>query len=513
MKSDKLQDAIGMVKDEYIEEAHPEAKEEQKQGAWNVHPNGYQGNSWTALAMNTARRDKLKEGKDKPYQWYSRITMIAACIILALVVVIPKFGDFNFGRKEEMATEHETISSETSESSTAGESAGSAAASDGADSHSYSAIEEKEEAKGEEAAEAVGDAKEDVYIEPYDPYNPQYQAEAFRLTAAEWNDNNNWPFFLNLVNSGLIDFPAYGVDPRQRVKVTLTDQSGNYLKDQEVALFDEWGNQLWTARTNKNGVGYLFYPEGVAPYRVVSNGVEQQIEVATTTGEDFQGSVMVSSVEDINMTVPTQATQKAGTQVMFIVDTTGSMADELAYLQRDFAAIAEETFDENMEFSANFYRDSGDVYVTRTNSFTKNLATVQNLLNAEYATGGGDLPEAVAEILTETITNNQEWKEDYNKVAFLIFDAPPHDGTDQIVEAAVKSAAARGIHLVPVVASNADRATELFGRAIAICTDGTYVFLTDDSGIGNSHLEPIVGDYQVELLHSVIVRIINSYKQ
>ncbi|MBQ6677693.1 MAG: hypothetical protein IJM71_06570 [Clostridia bacterium] len=34
----------------------------------------------------------------------------------------------------------------------------------------------------------------------------------------------------------------------------------------------------------------------------------------------------------------------------------------------------------------------------------------------------------------------------------------------------------------------------------------------DDSGVGASHLEPIVGDFEVELLHDVIVRIINEYK-
>ena len=148
--------------------------------------------------------------------------------------------------------------------------------------------------------------------------------------------------------------------------------------------------------------------------------------------------------------------------------------------------------------------------MTKCNGFTSDVRRVQALLNDEYADGGGDTPEAVAQILAETITSNQEWRADCNKVAFLIFDAPPHDGTDDVIQAAVRSAAERGIKLVPVVASNAERDTELFGRALAICTGGTYVFLTDDSGVGNDHLEPIIGDYTVESLHNVIVRIINE---
>ena len=44
-------------------------------------------------------------------------------------------------------------------------------------------------------------------------------------------------------------------------------------------------------------------------------------------------------------------------------------------------------------------------------------------------------------------------------------------------------------------------------------TGADYVFLTDDSGVGKSHLEPIIGDYEVELLHDIIVRLINEAKQ
>ena len=135
---------------------------------------------------------------------------------------------------------------------------------------------------------------------------------------------------------------------------------------------------------------------------------------------------------------------------------------------------------------------------------------MQAKINAEYADGGGDMPEAVAEILTETITDNSEWQENTSKLAFLIFDAPPHEGKEQELLMAIKTAADKGIKIIPVVASNADRNTELFGRAAAIMTNGTYVFLTDDSGIGNSHLEPIIGDYEVELLHDIIVRIIEQ---
>ena len=41
-------------------------------------------------------------------------------------------------------------------------------------------------------------------------------------------------------------------------------------------------------------------------------------------------------------------------------------------------------------------------------------------------------------------------------------------------------------------------------RAFAIATGGTYTFLTDHSGIGDSHLEPTIGSYEVEFLNELL---------
>ena len=40
---------------------------------------------------------------------------------------------------------------------------------------------------------------------------------------------------------------------------------------------------------------------------------------------------------------------------------------------------------------------------------------------------------------------------------------------------------------------------------------GFAVFLTDDSGVGGDHIEPSVGDFQVEPLNDLLVRLIAKY--
>ncbi len=48
---------------------------------------------------------------------------------------------------------------------------------------------------------------------------------------------------------------------------------------------------------------------------------------------------------------------------------------------------------------------------------------------------------------------------------------------------------------------------------MAMFTDGTYTFITNHSGIGNDHLTPTIGEYQVELLNDLIVRLVTKYTE
>lgn len=335
--------------------------------------------------------------------------------------------------------------------------------------------------------------------------------EAGLLTAGEWNDNDNWGFFSNLVNSDTISFPSFGLDPRYRTAVTVKSEDGAPTVNATVRLISDDGNVLWSSVTNKKGQAFLFSSEGTAVSVEVESGGSKQTYELKEQGGDSQ-SVNKTADNEIDVIFNGEGSSYKQTDIMFIVDATGSMSDEMIFLQSEFTAITNEIGTENTRYSVNFYRDEGDEYVTKCNDFTSDAAELQEILNNENADGGGDTPEAVADILKESIYESS-WDSESTKLAFLIFDAPPHNGTEETIISAVKEASAKGIRIIPVVSSNSERETELFGRALAINTGGTYVFLTDDSGIGDSHLEPIIGSYEVEKLYDIIIRIINDYRQ
>ena len=200
--------------------------------------------------------------------------------------------------------------------------------------------------------------------------------------------------------------------------------------------------------------------------------------------------------------------------VQLVLDTTGSMGDELRYLQSEFDSIAATVSRKfpNLapRWSLVLYRDQGDDYVTRQFDFTADTARFRADLRAQSAGGGGDFPEAVVAAWQQGL--RQSWRSDAKvaKIAFWVADAPAHPGEGKQLAKLVRDASVRGVHVYPIASSGIDETAEYQMRATAQRTGGRYVFLTDDSGIGGSHAEPHIPCYAVQKLDTTIVRMIET---
>lgn len=403
--------------------------------------------------------------------------------------------------------------------------AGDVPADDGATGADISSKSLSKDSAKEEASDADTSTTDTEPIAPDTETAKEDEAKAGVLTAGRWNDNDNWGFFTNLVNNETITFPSYGIDPRNRFAVTVKNSDGKPLPNKTVTMLSEDGKDIWQSITDKDGTAYLFYQDSdkAASVEVTrDDGSTDSYRIKTTdktssgTDKGKSGNQNNNQASDSSLEIKIEESPVKYNKmdIMYIVDATGSMVDEMTFLQKDFSKIAGKASNDKTSFSVNFYRDEGDEYVTKCFDFTKDVEELQKNLNEQSADGGGDIPEAVHTILDESI-NKASWRNDSVKLAFLIFDAPPHSEENVITSltSSIKKASGMGIHIIPVVSSNAERDTELFGRALAICTNGEYVFLTDDSGVGDSHLEPIIGDYKVQSLYDIIIDIIKEYTQ
>jgi hypothetical protein len=199
--------------------------------------------------------------------------------------------------------------------------------------------------------------------------------------------------------------------------------------------------------------------------------------------------------------------------VSLVIDTTGSMGDEIAYLQKEFDALAT-TIQTKYPGSAQhwslvLYRDTTDDYVVRWFDFRDTPNEFKSKLATASAGGGGDTPEAPDQALD--IAHRLSWRSsaDTAKLLFWVADAPHHVGNEGRLASAIRASRDKGIHIYPVASSGVDELSEHSMRSAAQLTGGRYLFLTDDSGVGGAHKEASVPCYFVTKLDRAILRMVD----
>lgn len=175
-------------------------------------------------------------------------------------------------------------------------------------------------------------------------------------------------------------------------------------------------------------------------------------------------------------------------EVVFVLDTTGSMSGMIAGAKQKIWAIANKLKSAEptpeIRFGLVGYRDRGDAYVTQVVGLTTDLDDVYNHLNGFTADGGGDEPESVNTALHQAVRDLQ-WSADPEvlKVIFLVGDAPPHmDYQDDVkYPETCKLANRKGI-LINTLQCGRLGGTEQVWRAIARNTNGAYAAILQDGG-------------------------------
>jgi hypothetical protein len=199
--------------------------------------------------------------------------------------------------------------------------------------------------------------------------------------------------------------------------------------------------------------------------------------------------------------------------ISLVIDTTGSMGDELSYLQSEFMAMSqaiESTYpNAEQRWSLVVYRDTVDEYIVRWFDFRTDAEDFRENLAAQSADGGGDYPESPERGLSQMSKLSWRTDADTAKIAFWVADAPHHDNQAGAMAQAILAAHTAGVHVYPVAASGVDDLTEDTMRSTAQITGGRYLFLTNDSGVGDDHKEPTIPCYFVTHLDDAILRMVD----
>ncbi|MEI7645294.1 MAG: vWA domain-containing protein [Chloroflexales bacterium] len=334
------------------------------------------------------------------------------------------------------------------------------------------------------------------------------------LKAGEINDNDRFAAYLDYLQA----YQGGGVrlaDVGERYLIRVIGDGQRPVIDARVTIYAD-DQEIFHGRTYAGGQT-IFLPRalGVSPnitrFRAVATYASASAEVSFDRSPGASVEIGLRGVQ------PDSALRL---DLLFLLDTTGSMGDELGRIQQTIDSIAQRidafTPRPQIRYGLVAYRDRGDDYVTRPVDFTTDLGQFRSALTQLAAAGGGDTPEAVDEAMYDAIMRASWSDQPAVRLVFLVADAGPHtDAQSQFTYLdGAREATARGVKIYPIAASNSDAPAEYVFRQLAQQTMGGFVFLTYQPGQSagapgeSTTLEAGDQPYSVERLDDLIVSIV-----
>jgi Mg-chelatase subunit ChlD len=307
-------------------------------------------------------------------------------------------------------------------------------------------------------------------------------------------------------------------DIRERYRLSVQDAAGRPVPDAVVSVWAGGQPQALWARTDAGGQAWL-HPRAVG---LNDSLLEVRVSKSTGDGEIRSSALLRRGQRDalqvrLDSTVPAEP---ARLDLVFLVDATGSMADEIAKLKQSMSSMAAQIARlpsaPDVCYSLVAYRDRNDEFFVRAWDFTNDLGAFQQALGGLRAAAGGDYPEALNEAL-HTAVHRLSWRGDgATRLVVLVADAPPHlDYGRPWYDDDMQGALARGIKVFSIAASGLDPSGEFIFRQLAQYTGGCFVFLTYEkatqpaSGPGRETVHE-VGNYSVETLDKLVLRLVRE---
>lgn len=335
------------------------------------------------------------------------------------------------------------------------------------------------------------------------------------LTAGEVNDFKKWELWKDIGKTELSRFVStWTMFPQKRYCVQVSNNNKQGVPDAEVLMLSSFGDTLWAAKTDNTGKAELWpqifkYKDSLQADMKIHVNYEGKTSFIQNPKEFHQG------VNFLDLDI--DCSYREAVDIAFVVDATGSMGDEINYLKAEMKDILEKIenqySDIRLRTASVFYRDRADDYLVKSSPFTDKVKATSKFISRQSAGGGGDFPEAVDAGLDEAI-NKLDWnKNARTRILFLVLDAPPHNSNSYTLkmQELTRKAARKGIRIIPITGSGTDKSTEYLMRSLALATNGTYVFLTDDSGVGGSHIKPTTDKFDVESMNKLLRRILDQY--
>ncbi len=331
------------------------------------------------------------------------------------------------------------------------------------------------------------------------------------LKAGYADDNKQFGYFVNFLDKFGPQVQHVPINVNERIILRVKDKNGKSIANADVSVYAD-NKQLCEGKTYADG-SFLFFPSEYdkkhKKYRAVVSYGQKTREVNL----DRQG------VREVGVAFDTARAEYKNVplDIVFIMDTTGSMGEEINRLKNTIEIInlnlAALSTKPRIRFGMVLYKDRGDEYVTKVVQLTEDLDRFRADLEKVSAGGGGDEPEDLQAALMDTV-NKMKWGKEGIRLCFIITDAPPQLYGDQKYkyDDAVRDARKNAIKIFSVGTGGLNLMGEYILRQISQYTYAKYIFLTygergESEGGGEGSVSHHTGaNFQTDKLETIIIR-------
>ncbi|MFH0975726.1 MAG: VWA domain-containing protein [Spirochaetota bacterium] len=331
------------------------------------------------------------------------------------------------------------------------------------------------------------------------------------LKAGFADDNKQFNYFVKFLEQYKGSAKHYPANIEERIILKVFDFKNKSIANAKIDIFAD-KKQLCSGRTYADG-SFLFFPSEYgnkpAAYRAVITSQQKSKEIKI----DRQGKREI----DVNFDGLRPEMKNIPIDILFILDTTGSMGEEISRLKDTIEIInmniASISSKPKVRFGMVLYRDKDEEYLTKIIPLTDDLDRFREELNKVEANGGGDGPEDLQSALSDALTKIK-WNNNGIRLSFIITDAPPHIdyGQKYTYINAARDARQKGIKIFSVGTGGLDINGEYVLRQLSQYTYSKYIFLTygergeAEGGKEGSVSHHTGANFQTDKLESIIIR-------
>jgi len=361
--------------------------------------------------------------------------------------------------------------------------------------------------EGSEAG-AVPPGKSSRSEETGTSYSPSSSESGLKAGFAD--DNKQYGYFMDFLEK-YKDVRHFPMKVQERIILNITDNQGKSLPNADITISSISGRILCKGKTFADG-SFLFFPlehENDNAYRAEIRAMQKTETLSFSRQGKREQIITFPFTRAIPQNVPLD--------ILFILDTTGSMGEEIYRLKTTIELIhmnlTNLSTKPKVRFGLVLYKDLYDDYRTRTIPLTENLDEFRAALAEVEAYGGGDTPEDLQAALQESVANIR-WNTGGIRLAFIITDAPPQLDYEDVPPYPETGLLAKeqGIKLYSVGTGGLDLQGEYILRQISQYTSGRYIFLTygetgeSTGGAPGSVSHHTGSNFQTDKLEAIIIR-------